>query len=57
MSYGSAPVIMLSSNEKVALSYDSGLLQIIAFGSYSEYMKAIKVNNIDAVEDVEDEED
>ena len=54
MSYGSAPVIMLSSNEKVALSYDSGLLQIIAFGSYSEYMKAIKANNIDAVEDEED---
>ena len=57
MSYGSAPVIMLSSNEKVTLSYDSGLLQIIAFGSYSEYMKAVKANNVDAIEGQEYEED
>lgn len=56
MSTGSAPVIMLASNEKVTLSYDSGLLQIIAFGSSSDYLKAVKRSNIDAVEDVEDEE-
>ena len=53
MSTGSAPVIMLGSTEKSNMNYDA-LTQIIAFGSYSEYMKAIKANNIDAVEDEED---
>ena len=53
MSYGSAPVIMPASTEKSNMNYDA-LTSIIAFGSYSEYMRAIKANNTDAVEEEED---
>ena len=56
MSYGSAPVIMPASTEKPNMNYEA-LSQIIAFGSYSEYMNAVKANNVDAIEGQEYEED